>query len=62
MRIGQRVHLRHAPASWGTVSKVNGDRFQVAWHTPERKRGQPRLRFWYGPSALPNVLTRNISA
>jgi hypothetical protein len=57
MQIGDRVHLRHYPSSWGTVSALDGSRFKITWHTPGRKPGQPRLRVWYGEDAKVNIRT-----
>lgn len=55
MRVGETVHLKFYPASWGTVSKADGDRFQVTWHVPGRRTHQARLRVWYGPDAIGNI-------
>lgn len=51
MRIGQTVHLKFAPETWGTVSAVAPGQFRVTWFTPDRKTGAPRVRWWYPDAA-----------
>lgn len=57
MKVGQRVQLKFNPSHGGTVSAVTPDgRFRVSWDSHGRTPRQPRVRLWYGPDALPNIL------
>lgn len=52
MQMNQPVWIPASQGAYhlGTVIAIEGPRFKVVWHDPDRKPGQPRVRGWYGPA------------
>lgn len=60
LRQGDQVFQRQCPWNTGTVSSVDeGTSFTVVYHTPNRKKYQPRERFTYAASQQDAFLLGN---